>query len=430
MDATENGDVVVVGAGVAGLTTAARLAESGVDVTVFEREDAVGGRVESRDVDGFTIDRGFQVLFEAYPALRAELDLDGLDLRPFAPGAVICRPGSRSTLADPFRDPIAALGSVLDPEIPFRDKLRTLALRRELTGRSESEFFSGTDATIRTYLRERGFSKRYVDRFVEPFYGGITLDRSLSSSKHVFEYTFRAMSRGRIAVPSEGMGAIPRQLADRVSAAGGEIRTGTEVARIDPVADGDVEVGCSDGTTETASAAVVATTPPEARRLTDVESIPTEGVGCITQWYTLPPGRRLELGRRILLNAGSQRPNAVVPMGEVASSYVPDDGRTLLAATFVDDGAFELEDEALATETREALASWYPERSADGLRPIATDRTPFAQFAQPPGFREGLPDPDDPEGPVVLAGDYTRWSSLQGAVESGRRASELVDRHL
>ncbi|MFA9517692.1 NAD(P)/FAD-dependent oxidoreductase [Halopenitus sp. H-Gu1] len=444
MDSNEG--VVVIGGGVAGLTTAATLAEAGVDVTVVEREETVGGRVKSRDVDGFTIDRGFQVLFEAYPALRAELDLDALDLRPFAPGAVICRPGSRSTLADPFRDPVAAIGSILDPTIPFRDKFRTLLLRRELTRRSESDSFTGPDETIRTFLRERGFSARYIDRFVEPFYGGITLDRSLSSSSHVFEYTFRAMSRGRIAVPADGMGSIPRQLADRAEAGGGEIRTGTAVERIDLVGSdvdgGDVtdrhdqpetsegvRITCADGTSLSASAAVVATSPPEARRLTGIEAIPTEGVGCVTQWYTLPAERSFEVGTRILLNAGSERPNAVIPIGEVAPSYAPED-RTLFAATFVDDEALEREADALAQETREALASWYPERAVNGLRPIAIDRTPFAQFAQPPGFRKELPNPDDPAGPIVLAGDYTRWSSLQGAVESGRRANTIVREHL
>ncbi|WP_096390888.1 NAD(P)/FAD-dependent oxidoreductase [Halopenitus persicus] len=443
--------VAVVGAGPAGLVAAARLGEAGADVTVLEREDAVGGRVRSRTVDGFTIDRGFQVLFDSYPAARAELDLEALDLRAFAPGAVICRPGSRSTIADPLRDPSAALEAAFSREITLGDKLRTLRLKRELlrgaaagagpvgglrsgsaagsTSSAGSTPTAGPDESIRSFLRDRGFSEAYLDRFIAPFYGGITLDRSLSTSASVFVETFRAMSDGRTVVPATGMGAITRQLAERARDAGCTIRLETPVEELE-VDDADASTGgvrlhTAGGSETVADVAVVATSPPEARRLTGVESIPTDGVGCITQWYTLPPGRSLGTGPRILLNAGGERPNTVVPLGAVAPEYAPDD-RTLLAATFVGDEAFDRDDETLAAETEHALASWFPERSLDGLRTLATDRTPFAQFAQPPGFRETLPDPTAPAGPVVLAGEYTEWSSIQGALASGRRASEIV----
>ncbi|MEF8908431.1 MAG: FAD-dependent oxidoreductase, partial [Haloarculaceae archaeon] len=99
---------VVVGGGLAGLVAARHLADRGAEVTLLERRDRVGGRVHTEHVDGYTLDRGFQVLFTAYPAVQRELDLDALSLRRFRPGAVIARPGERSTLSDPLRDPRAA----------------------------------------------------------------------------------------------------------------------------------------------------------------------------------------------------------------------------------------------------------------------------------------------------------------------------------
>ncbi|GAB3410123.1 NAD(P)/FAD-dependent oxidoreductase [Haloparvum alkalitolerans] len=429
----DDSEVAVVGGGLAGLTAAARLAERGRDVTLFERRERVGGRVRSRTVDGFTLDRGFQVLFTAYPAVREELDLDALDLRRFAPGATICRDGSRAVLSDPIRDPRHAVESALNHEVPLTDKLRTLALRHDLLRRPEVEFFVGPDESIREYLDEWGFSDAYVERFVEPFYGGITLDRSLSTSSQVFEYTFRAMSRGGIAVPAAGMAAVPDQLAARASEAGARIETSREVVRIDAEggeeggsADGaDATVSFADGTAHAADAVVVAADPKTARRLTDVRSVPTEGVGCVSAWYTLPEGATFEAGGRILLNAGDERPNTVVPMSDVAPEYAPDD-RALINATFVDEAAPDADDGTLHAATREALASWFPERSFEGLEPVAVDRIPFAQFAQPPGFRADLPSVDDPDGPVCLAGDYTEWSSIQGAMASGRAASDAV----
>ncbi|GAA0554276.1 NAD(P)/FAD-dependent oxidoreductase [Halorubrum ejinorense] len=439
-----NGDATVVGGGLSGLVAASRLAEAGADVTLYERRPEVGGRVRTETVDGFTLDRGFQVLFSSYPAVERELGADGLDdldLRTFAPGATICRPGSRSVLGDPLRDPLSALPSLLNDEVSFSDKARTLALRYDLSKRDEGDFFVGPDAPIREYLRDWGFADDYVTNFVEPFYGGITLDRSLSTSKHVFEYTFRAMGHGSIGVPDEGMTALPAALADRAREAGVEIRTGESVESVRIAGggripfrkgSGDAEgatVELSDGSTRETDAVVVAASPPEARRLTGVASVPTEGVPNVTGWYALPAGDSFETGGRILLNAASESPNAVVPMSEVAPEYAPDD-RALLAATFLGEESLERDDEDIREDVRDALESWYPDRDFAGLETLDVHRIRFAQFAQPPGVHADLPDPDDPEGPVVLAGDYTEWSSIQGALESGRTAAKAATRHL
>ncbi len=444
-----DGDATVVGGGLAGLVAAARLAEAGADVTLFERRPDVGGRVRTETVDGFTLDRGFQVLFTSYPAVRRELGVeddggpasvvDALDLRTFAPGATICRPGSRSVLSDPFRDPRRAVESALNTEISFSDKLRTLALRYDLAKRAERDgadeaFFAGPDASIREYLRGWGFGEAYVEHFVEPFYGGITLDRTLSTSKGPFEYTFRAMGRGAIGVPARGMRALPEALERRAREAGVDIQTGEAVESVRIAGQGRIPfrtgagdadgatVELADGSTRETGAVVVAASPPEARRLTGVDSIPTDAVPNVTGWYTLPEGLDFETGRRILLNAADDSPNAVVPMSEVAPEYAPE-GRALLAATFLGEAAVERDDADLRDDVRDALTAWFPERGFEGLETVAVHRIPFAQFAQPPGFREGLPERDDPDGPVVLAGDYTEWSAIQGALASGRRAA-------
>jgi len=416
--------VVVAGGGLAGLVAGARLAEDGADVTLFERRDTVGGRVRSRTVDGYVCDRGFQVLFPSYPAAERELDLDALDLRSFRPGATLCRPGERSVLSDPLRDPGAFTESLFNREVSLKDKLLTLKLRRDLRGRSESDIFSGPDETIREFLRGYGFSERFVENFVAPFYGGITLDRSLSSSARVFRYTFRELTRGPAAIPADGMGAITRQLRDRAESAGATVETDREVTAV-----GDELV--VDGKTLTPDATVVATDPPTARDLTGVETIPTEAEGCVTLWCSLPlerdipgnPQDPLGSDRRLLLNAADADPNTVVSHTAVAPDLAPD-GRALLSATFLGDRAAD--DETLLAETRAALNAWYRRRSFDDLELVAVDRIPFAQFAQPPGVHESLPSVDAPDGDVYLAGEYTEWSSIHGAMESGRAAARAV----
>jgi phytoene dehydrogenase-like protein len=415
--------VVVAGAGLAGLVAARRLAAAGADVTVYEDRSSVGGRVRTETRDGFTLDRGFQVLFTAYPAVRRELDLPPLELRYFTPGAVIARPGSRSVLSDPFRDPRALLSSIRTDEVTLTDKARTLLLRQHVSTRDEAEIFASPDRSIRSYLREWGFSEAYIRNFVAPFYGGITLDRSLSTSKRVFEYTFKSLSEGRIAVPAAGIGAIPEQLADRARSNGASIHTDEPVESITDRGDG-VVVGTGSGTVE-ADAAIVATDPKEALRLTGVDAVPTDARGCVTQHYRLPEASAPTTRRKLLLNAGDPSPNTVVPISEVAPEYAPE-GEALFNATFLDDAAQHRSAESLAEETRLTLEAWYPEQEFPELEPVRTHRIEFAQFDQPPGVHDSLPGCRAPGGRTYLAGDSTAWSAIQGAMRSGREAAEAV----
>ncbi|WP_435076498.1 NAD(P)/FAD-dependent oxidoreductase [Halococcus sp. AFM35] len=413
--------VIVVGGGLAGLVATRHLADGGADVELVERRESLGGRVRSRRMDGYTLDRGFQVLFTGYPAARRELRYQELDLRRFTPGATLARPGSRSVLADPRRDPASLTETLFNANVSFGDMARLLRLWRDLANRDEHEVFSGEDATIGDFLENRGFSRQFVERFFAPFYGGITLDRTLSSSAAVFQYTFRMLAGGSIAVPAAGMGAIADQLAASVRDAGAEITLDTEVEAVETDRDGaTVEL---DSETRAADAVVVAADPKHARDLTGVGAIPTDARGCVTQYLSLPTHQQLDTGKKLVLNAGGTDPNHVASLSTVAPEYAPA-GRELLSATFL--GEEERSDEELAERVREALVAWYPERRFDDCELLATDRIGFAQFAQPPGFYQDLPATDAPDGDVYLAGEYTNWSSIHGAMESGRAAARAV----
>ncbi|MFC7235879.1 NAD(P)/FAD-dependent oxidoreductase [Halosegnis marinus] len=412
---------IVAGAGLSGLVAAARLAEAGHEVTVLEANDEVGGRVRSTHEDGFTFDRGYQVLFTGYPAVRRELDLDALDIGEFVPGATLARPNHRSTLADPLRAPSTLVDTVLNPDVKLRDKVNTFRLQRALARRDPESLLDGDGRDIETYLADEGFSRAYVERFVAPFYGGITLDRSLSTAAGVFAYTYKMLSEGKIGLPAGGMGAIPEQLGARAREAGASIELGAEVAAVAP--DGDRVTVETAGETIDADAAVVATDPKTAGDLTGVAT-PTGAKACVTQHLSLPAHRDLRTGRRIVLNSADDRPNTVSPTSEAQPAYAPDDEQ-LFVANFL--GEQDASDEELADEVRDAMASWFPEARFDDLELRHTDRVDFAQFPQPPGFRDDLPAPDAPEGNVVLAGDYTRWCSIQGSMESGKVAADRLD---
>jgi phytoene dehydrogenase-like protein len=412
--------VVVIGAGLGGLETARLLAAEDVPVTVFEATPTVGGRVQTETVDGFTIDRGFQVLFTAYPEAKRALQYDTLDLQRFPPGAVVCRPNRRSVVADPLRDPRHAVETALSTEITWGDKFELLRLRRALRNRSRAAIYDGADETIAAYLRARGFSDQFIEAFAAPFYGGITLDRTLETSSRVFQFTFRMLAAGAAAVPADGMGAIPRQLARRAQEQGATIETDMAVESIEGAA--PVEIELADRTV-TAKAVVVAAGPQESRRLTGLEAIPSQGRGVHTQFFRVPPGNPLARREHIHLNAAAPVPNQVVSLSAVAPSYAPE-GSALVAAST--DAQAAPDPGSLAERTRETMGAWYPEAAFEEIELVETVSVPFAQYAQPPGVHETLPAVTSPSGPVFLAGDITTDSSINGALRSGRLAARAV----
>ena len=240
--------VIVVGAGLAGLTCARLLKNAGVDVVVQEKSEGVGGRVRTDLVDGFTLDRGFQVFFTAYPAAKRQLDYAKLDLRRFDPGALIAQGDRRHVLADPTRDPDALLPSLLTGIVTTRDKYLTWRLSGELSQKSLSAVLDGPDETTERFLKRRGFSSRFVENFARPFFGGIFLDRSLQTSARAFQFNWKMLSDGDTSVPARGMGQLCAQLA-----AGLDVNLESPVESL---------------TRLDADAIVVATPAPEAARLT------------------------------------------------------------------------------------------------------------------------------------------------------------------
>ena len=126
--------IVIVGAGLAGLACARVLAAAGRQFTILEASNAVGGRVRTDEVEGFLLDRGFQVFLPAYPEARRVLDYDELDLRPLYRGADVFVKNRFHRLADPLAHPIMALQTFRDEIVSLRDKWTMLLLRREVFG--------------------------------------------------------------------------------------------------------------------------------------------------------------------------------------------------------------------------------------------------------------------------------------------------------
>jgi phytoene dehydrogenase-like protein len=412
--AAADAEVVVVGAGLAGLSCAVHLHEAGHRVVVLEAQDGVGGRVRTDLVDGFRLDRGFQVLLTGYPAVRARFDLEALDLRAFSPGVVVRHRGRFRRLADPLQAPLAGLASAASPVTTLADGLRLLALRRRVTATPGPDLATAAQTTTRAMLRRRGFSPKATASFFAPFLAGTFFDPGLMTSSRVTDLVFRSFFRGGVAVPMHGMQRLPDQLAARLPAGTVRLRTAVET-----VADDGVVL--ADGGRVAARHVVVATPGPAAARLLDGRVDVAPGRGSTTLWYAAersPVG-----GNDLVLDADGEGPvTTLAVMSDVAAGYAPS-GAALVAVSSV--GVPEVDDAALDGQVRHQLRGWYGADVA-GWRLLRVDRIPYAQPRQEPRDLPTLRRPVRVGPSLWVCGDHRDTGSIQGALVSGRRTAEQV----
>lgn len=409
-------DVIVIGAGLAGLCCALRLRRAGVGVVVLDAADAVGGRVRTDAVDGFLLDRGFQVLLTAYPEARARLDFDALDLCALEPGARIATGRGVETIGDPLRR-LADLWPTLTSGVAtLGDKARVLRLRQSVMGEPLDEAFTRPDRTTLAELEAQGFSARIIEQFFRPFFGGVFFDRELATTARMFRFTWHMFAAGEVAVPARGMQQIPMQLAAGLP--DGMVRLGERVRSIKASAGGQV-VRLAGGETIEAAAVVVATDGASAARLLH-RSMP-EGVGTTCVYYDAPEPPFGE--PRLMLDATGRGPiNNLAVMSNVSPAYAPRD-RALVSVSLL--GVDEADDAALDRRIRPQLAEWFGSGSGDWRR-LRVYRIPYALPAQPVGALEPPRRPVRLDGGLYVCGDHRDNASIQGAMVSGRRAAEAV----
>jgi phytoene dehydrogenase-like protein len=400
---------------------------AGHTVTVLESSDGVGGRVRSDAYEGYLLDRGFQVLFDSYPAVQRQLNRAALDLRTFDPGAIICADGFRHILTDPLRDrdPGALAAAAFTPIIGLGDKLRTLALALELRDTPIDDLLAGADRSTFAELQALGFSRSAINAFFRPFYGGIFLDRSLETSAKCFRFNFKMLSIGSTCVPAGGMGQIAQQLAAELDAQG-RIRLNTAAAALERAGERVIGVRCADGSMLHADAVVLAVPAPEAARLSGLP-MPMAHLGTVTLYFS--GNTPLYKGRKLLLNAAPDAlVNNAVLLSNVAPTYAPP-GRHLLSATVL--GVPELSDDELFARARADLRRMFAGDHAalaalEGYTPLRLYRIPYAQFAQPPGLHPTLPENAGTAPGLFFAAEWTEASSINAAMISGEKCAEVV----
>jgi phytoene dehydrogenase-like protein len=405
-------DVLIVGAGLAGLCCARELQAKGVSFQILEASDGIGGRVRTDTVDGFLLDRGFQVLLTAYPEAKRALDYTRLELKAFIPGALSWYAGRMNKLVNPWRTPGAwkeALGSEF---CTLMDKLRIARLRSRLRRTSIEAIFQRPERSTKEALLAEGFTGELIQHFFRPFLGGILLDGELKSSSRMFEFVFKMLSEGDAVLPVRGMGAIPAQLAEKFP--GGAVRLNTRVEALH-----ENELALAGGETVRGRAIVIAAEGPSAAHLVGEVEPASRSVTCFYFAAEEPP----VAAPLLLLNGDGAGPvNNFAVVSRVAASYAPA-GKHLVSVTVL--GTHQLTDVQLGGFIIAQMKNWFG-KVASTWRMLRSYRITHAQPQQYPGALEPPQRPVRIRPGIYVCGDHRENASINGAMASGRRAAEAV----
>ncbi len=408
-------DVLIIGAGLTGLTAALHLRERGLSVRILEATGRVGGRVKTDRVDGYLLDRGFQVLLTEYPETKALLDYDALDLKAFAPGALVLNQRGKYEVVDPGRVPTAALKTLAAPVGSLTDKIRMLWLKTRLKAMSVEAIFEQPEISTLAAIQQYGFSERMLRNFFQPFLAGIFLEKGLITSRREFDFVFKMFSEGETAVPAQGMEEIPRQLAAQLPA--------DAVLFNKPVRSVSEQTVTTDtGETFSAPQIVVATEPtsfvsryfPGGKKEMKYQSTTQVYLTTDTPPFTKP---------LIALNARRQRlVNNICVINQVAPDYAPPD-KYLLSAAIV--GEVEGTDAALTERIQEEMTSWFGENTRTWQH-LKTYRIHYALPAQERVQHNLSPQCGKLREGLFAAGDYQLNGSINAAMRAGRQVAEMV----
>ncbi|MCS0636296.1 FAD-dependent oxidoreductase [Streptomyces sp. LP05-1] len=406
LSTAHHADVVVVGAGVAGLSAAQRLVGAGLTVIVLEAAPRVGGRLTTDRVDGFRLDRAGQPLNTAYTGI------DVTELRLFRPGVLVHSDGRLHRTGDggSARGALIrarALASAPRPLGPARpggplSQARLGTTLSRLAATPADRLLARPDRPART-----------APAFLRPLLSALLGDAGLSTSSRCADLALRDLARGRLCVPAGGASALPERLAAGLPE--GTVRTGVRVtdASIDRVVTaGHGEFRCR--------AVVVATGARVAAELLPGLRVPDfHPLTVLHHAAPAAPG----VDPALLVDGDRTGPVAhTAVMSGVDPSRAPR-GRALITSTVLG----PLRPDGLDARVRRQLAALYGVPTAD-WELLAVHHDPEALPAMPP--------PYDPRRPVRLlaglyvCGDHRDTSGVQGGLRSGRRAARALLRDL
>jgi phytoene dehydrogenase-like protein len=409
-----NYDVVIVGAGIAGLSCAKLLHKNKRSFIILEASNLPGGRIKTETVDGFQMDHGFQVLQTGYPEASKALNLEKLKLKKFPAGVAVRYNKKFHIIADPRHHPRYLLSTLSSPIGTLKDRFLMLKLAKDVCRGSLEQLFDQEEKPAMVFLQDWGFSSEFITRFFVPFFAGACLDPKINASSHVLKYIFRVFAQGDASLPSMGMGEIPLQIAESLPRE--SIKYNSKVIQLD-----DTRVTIEDGTLFHGRTVVLATSQNVLPDLvTSVSARPSIGECCLyysADW--LPPFKEPFL----VLNGEGRGPiNNIAFPSLVAADYAPP-GKTLIAAVVLGKENMTMVD--LEQRVRNQCVDWFG-REAENWDHMQTVSIEHALPVQDPPTSPPYILPEPVNKSLRIIGEYQSLPGIQWALLSGRMAAESI----
>lgn len=407
--------ITIIGAGISGLTAAVYLYQKGYNVQILEASERAGGRIKTDIIDGFRLDRGFQVLLTEYPETKALLDYKKLNLKRFLPGATVLYDKGQFEIADPFRRPTATFATLFAPVGSLKDKINTFFLKNKLVKIAVSDVFKQLEVDTISQLKKYGFSQKMIDRFYKPFFSGIFLENDLKTSSNMFDFVMKMFSEGDAAIPELGMEEIPKQLVAMLPA--NSIQYNVKVNAIEKN-----KIICEDGTILEADKIVIAT---EAIGLAgNYISKTKQNFHQVTNVYfeaKIAPTKKAV----VVLNASTDKKwvNNLTVMSNISNKYAPI-GKVLISISY--NGIPAIDDTTLAENMKTELKKWYGNQVQD-WKMLKTYRINYALPNQENVSNEVPNSQIKINDNLFICGDHLLNGSINAAMKSGRIVAELID---
>ena len=393
---------IVVGAGISGLSCALELEKNGYRVQILEKENHPGGRVHSDVINGYILNRGFQVLQTGYPETKRLLDYEKLELCNLDPEVWIMNNNKIKKLYDPIQNPSNLLKAAFSNVGTFQDKLRLLQLRQSTTSRSTNKIFQENETTSLEQINNYGFSESIINEFFKPLFGGAFLDNELDTTSRMFNFVYKIFSIAPIAIPKYGMKSIPEQLESKLES---KISFNTNVVKLD---NKNVFL---ENETLSADAIVLAANHDSAKKLIpSIEEIQWNSTSCYYFVADSPP-----FSSKVVLLNGNNRGeinNVFVPTN-ISKSYSPNHKSIISVSTI---GLNNNE-----TEIRNELNNWFGNQTEDWK----LLHTYHIEQALP---RMSFPSVSHSQyvNGIHMCGDYLTSSSIHGSMYSGRMTANQI----
>ncbi len=403
---------IIIGGGLSGLAAATTVHQNGHSFQLLEKNETLGGRVRTSNINGHLIDHGFQVYLPQYEEGSHFFDYPSLHLKPFSPGAmVLYDKGYSDIIGDPIRDPSSLVKTLLSKVGSFADKQRLLKLRKRAYKYCRNPSKYDTSQSTIDYLRNFGFKDDMIENFFIPFFSGVFFDKKLETSSAMFLFLYNKFASSLASVPLKGMGELSKQLASSLPQE--NIHLQTEVKSINAktvqVASGNNYIGDK-----------IIFAAPDSKLLIDSTST-KKWKSSHTLYFEAPeaPHHKKLVG---IVAKKNCLVNNISVMSNVNSSYSPKDKHQISVSIFGSEYSKEIE-----TQVKSECKSWFGKQVKDWdlierhmVSMALPEQTKVSFHFDEQACKRGEN--------LYCAGDLMLNGSIEAALKSGRLAAQYAMR--